>query len=1152
MLSLTRCAARHRGRHRLPRSLRELPTPNIRRGWGQLASLDGAEREELLHGAWRESTPIHLVPERGSRDCDGAAEPIAFATDEGAARYLAEETKSEEAETRESTLALARRFFVDLATTAAEEVDVAQMPPAPQSDEERRREMRHVQCEFFGDFYVEQGIVEPSARYAFVDAMLRPSRSLFLVNSVLPLTRLTVRDQLEAHSDWATSTVAGRTAGTPAPLPIFSRTPFDPCVYAVPRPPTQAFGAALHIPFTAATTSLPAPPSSTAADGAPLLRGDVAAAAASDALPLQDTSTSLIGDADALEAMMLLEALPEIEGGTTLPARGVSDHESRSDDLLPTNGSSSICATAAAAPAAEDQRTQPPSLAHTFWLQRHIAYDALYNVDDVSLVVSLLGVRLAAATSPSTSCAAAAAAVDGASARTAMEAGGPQSHSVVLYQSAGVDAAVSAYHCEMAQYLHRAVAESEPGSAAARRLAQVVIAVEDASVPPLWQTRRQPEHRARRGGSGGSASRSGRGVAHPLAEPPCSRSDVPVLDRYPSVVYLAATRVPPPQQPQPHVRRQPLFSSRVVVCVPSTSQDGVRPRGWLASGDVDVDADVDGGDGGDAAVLRGGAPPNTFVQRCQQANANFSRLQRQLYAAVQAVGCGGGWVVYATQSINVLEDEAVVCAVLHRLHREADEQRPLVSATATAPSAGGGPRHVECVPLDSVVMAESVGAPDAVAVLRRLCESGRRGLSSWSAIEDGAAGQEPEQYSAALRAAVAEAAWRTDPLRSGSDGGFVVCLRVAAVAAADAVARHCGGGGDGGDVVAPCRWWTNPESRVVSAVTPAALEFVAALRSCGTAAASLLVHAGVPVGCLPATAATTATPRLPVGCRLSSATCHVDAAEALRAQLPRLTLSARAVCELLLLKTVDSRALRQRLRHLAKQSDLVSATAQDEEAETSAFLVAVEDAVTTHLGLSNPPASHATTRSGHTHMWVCVDAASLLPSPPALGALHPAVAEELEAAGVVVEVEYAVRAPAGSSPPCRLDVAVRLDVPSEMPERAKHLAALEQWRVALRDALLYVHRRTRGGESPPRLWASPPQSPSEATTVAGGGGGGDGDDDGALELAEDEYEAVSTARDSAHRVLESPNVPHFAAEDRREDWLRDTNYRQWRQRRAQR
>ncbi|KAG5496422.1 hypothetical protein JKF63_02724 [Porcisia hertigi] len=1174
MLRLTRRVAGGRAKQRLPRSLQGLSTPNMRRSWWDMKNLSSAEKRELLCGSWRAANPIRLVPGPSSRVSCSESEPLTFATEEAADHYMAEEDKDVASETHESTLALAERFFVELASAADGEVDGAQMPQDPQSDDERRREMRDVQREFFGDFYVEQGIVDESSRYAFVDTMLRPSRPLFLVNAVLPLARLTVRDQLESHcavspnlDGGPPSATSTGVAGVPLLLPVFTPTLFNPCLYAIPLPPTQTFGAPLHVSFSAASSRLnhvkhhdedPSQGVDGSASSALVLEEAPNSAGEQKLLSSSGTSVDLVADADELRAMML-DALPCSEADS-LPSPTAGQSASMRDpgrEAGVTGDNTAVSAPAVSA-VAPNPATKPPSLAHMYWLQRQVASDTLLNVDDVSVVVSLLSVRLAAF--------------------SMARGGASQPYEVILCQANDRDATACAYHTEIAQYLFQAAQEESSDPAATDRLARVVIAVEDVTLNgrPAASPHSLKENR--------DGSRRQRRPTHqtPL---PCTESAVPVMDRYPNMVYL--------QPPLPRVRGRPgaplrgdldsrsapaaaHIPSRVVLCMPATSRDGVRPRGWLAGTEheaVDEDADLSPFAADDAWCPRrgalsvlSGAPPNTFVERCRMANANFSKLREQLYDAIHTVRVDGcGWVIYATQSANVIENEAVVCAVLQRIREEGDIRQPPLPRDSSAAADGDkiddsagvskqveSTLSVECVPLDSPTIEACMASPEAASVLGLLCSEGRRGLSTWVAIKDGAAGQEAEQISAELRASVARAAWRTDPMRSGSDGGFVVCLRVARPRA---FLRHQHGGI--GETVARgpprlCRWWTHPRSRVVSAVTPAALRFItdaergdAAGQGHASKGASRILHAGVPVGYVPTLPEVSATgsddvpsaPGLPVDCRISSAICHVDALGALRRSLPPLALPAKALCELLLVRHIDSRVLRRQLRLCQKQSTIqrrreldVEGCATDVEAETRAFLGAVERVAEAHLASTLSSAK----LPSRFYAWVGVVADSLLPSgeicfdpqatesseaPAATGsaALDSAVLTEVKAAGVVVEVECSRYPSSCDSSSSHMEFSVRLDVPPDMPERFKHLAALEEWRVALRDALLYVRRRTTKESSPFRLWADQSinhtRVPAPRFAAGRASGAMSVPRSGELvELAEDEYESLHTTR----------------------------------------
>lgn len=1282
-----RLASKHQHRRRVPRSLQGLPTPNVHRSWGNMKHLTDNEKHELLHGTWRTSQPIQLVADKTDRDGGGFTEPVAFASEEEAARFLADEDIDDAAELQESTLQLAQRFFVELATAAGEELDAEAMPPEPQSDEARRREMQDVQRAFFGDFYVEQGLTTPAERYAFVDALLRPCRALFLVNSTLPLVRLTVRDQLEAHQHAAAATHAAASSS------VFATTDLDPCLYVVPQVPTQAMGAPLYVPYTAATAALAESSESSANAGMDFVESDahqtnvnVLPSSVGVAVPGTmgaEEAAAAIDTANALSAMLQDDFAGSSDNEPTAVRSGETEVRN-SDNADVTTGSLS-------APSSPSH--QPPGLEHTYWLQRQIASNALLNVDILSHAVSLLSVHLAAASQGGGGVSETGTA-EAAQATAAVQSPGTASHTspveVILYQAdttaekAVRDAAVSSYHTEIAQYLFRAAqgaTDDHVSSDAANCLRKVVLVVEDATFTPAASSR-QERRRIRREHDSLATSQL------------CDRSDVSVSDRYPNVVYVTPARHTgaqrqPKSQKCTHIEDNDRSSTssardevrageptrmqlrgRVVVCAPVTSQDGVRPRGWLGSGAEDGEdnyKDDDSGDKANASASNLGtdraaarrlfstAAPNNFVERCQAANANFTRLQRCLMHAIRAVdvsggcGCGGGggWVVYVTQSMNVLENEAVVCAVLQQIEKESLQITDLTcnAQGRAAQDVSWQPLHVTCVPMTSPQVLAHFSRTSGTDGIRRIHHEGRPGFSTWVAIEGGSSAQEATQYPATLRAAVAQASWRTDPLRRGDDGGYLVCLHVTAKqncaecpAPAYAAPPHKG--------LSPTLcWWTHPHSRLVCGVTPAAFALLQAIAptqrhpheerdrrpsryTCAT------LHAGVPVGYVPASArdvdASQSVPALPSAAALSSATAHVEVAAALKAALPVLRLSALALSELLRTKAISSRHIRKQLRMLEKQlpvlphghdksqysnnsniktSDPVLAyggKASVVQRESLAFLTAVE------TFLSRRDDAHKAEKedslSTRFNVVLEVDAASLVPAvgapeslnPLPLHGLHPAVAAEALAAGVVAHMEFTRRAPPHSGgatasqsphtfpsvtssssralmPSSQYDFRLTLDVPLALPERVKHLAALEEWRVALRDALLYVARRTGAIVDPnPRLWglATAPAEGAEADYASDSADAPSGvrvprGDEEGLELAEDEYEAAADmpqrfqrqrgglASNAAPAV--SPAVDLFAEamgpaghkdEERGGDWLEDTNYREWRRRRS--
>lgn len=54
--------------HKVSKTLASLPTPNIRRRWNNLSDVSPAEREELLHGNWRNALPVQITRDTADRD----------------------------------------------------------------------------------------------------------------------------------------------------------------------------------------------------------------------------------------------------------------------------------------------------------------------------------------------------------------------------------------------------------------------------------------------------------------------------------------------------------------------------------------------------------------------------------------------------------------------------------------------------------------------------------------------------------------------------------------------------------------------------------------------------------------------------------------------------------------------------------------------------------------------------------------------------------------------------------------------------------------------------------------------------------------------------------------------------------------------------
>ncbi|CAD2215978.1 hypothetical protein, conserved [Angomonas deanei] len=120
-----------------------------------------------------------------------------------------------------------------------------------------------------------------------------------------------------------------------------------------------------------------------------------------------------------------------------------------------------------------------------------------------------------------------------------------------------------------------------------------------------------------------------------------------------------------------------------------------------------------------------------------------------------AAAQGGGWVLYATHSMNPVEDEAVVCAALTAFDH---------------PSA-----RVRCVALSSREL-RGLCTPEEVEVLSFFDVIGQKGLSTWCGIDGGAESMESAAHDPAVVAEVAESSLRVTPFSAPQCDAFYCCL----------------------------------------------------------------------------------------------------------------------------------------------------------------------------------------------------------------------------------------------------------------------------------------------------------------------------------------------------------------------------------------
>ncbi|SCU67326.1 uncharacterized protein TEOVI_000500300 [Trypanosoma equiperdum] len=197
-----------------------------------------------------------------------------------------------------------------------------------------------------------------------------------------------------------------------------------------------------------------------------------------------------------------------------------------------------------------------------------------------------------------------------------------------------------------------------------------------------------------------------------------------------------------------------------VLCCPDTTADGCKPRYALG-----VSGAMEGEEEGE-----GNAVVNRFVSVCPRVNKLFHYLRSELMQALQYANPRCGRVVYATHSLNPLENEAVVASVLTDLSRESSDR---VYHLIPLPEGDKGPFQ----PLEGVQDKEAFDT-DALTSLSSIISGGRSGLRSWVPLEGGQPEQDPSYCDDRIVADVARCSWRSDPLSAVEDVCYVCVIEV--------------------------------------------------------------------------------------------------------------------------------------------------------------------------------------------------------------------------------------------------------------------------------------------------------------------------------------------------------------------------------------
>ncbi|EAN93891.1 hypothetical protein TcCL_ESM00898 [Trypanosoma cruzi] len=176
-----------------------------------------------------------------------------------------------------------------------------------------------------------------------------------------------------------------------------------------------------------------------------------------------------------------------------------------------------------------------------------------------------------------------------------------------------------------------------------------------------------------------------------------------------------------------------------VLCFPDTTADGRRPRTVLGASGEDEEKE---------------AVANRFVSVCSKVNKFFPYLRQELAQALEYVRMQGGVVVYATHSMNPLENEAVICSVLTEFKRKypGREYRPFS------------------------LLERTTG--EEAELLRSFMARGHQGLKTWVPLQDGPPEQDPSFCDEEIVSMVARCSWRAAPLRTDGDVCFFCVIQL--------------------------------------------------------------------------------------------------------------------------------------------------------------------------------------------------------------------------------------------------------------------------------------------------------------------------------------------------------------------------------------
>lgn len=778
---LRRCAFLRRGRRgggsRIPKAYANVQASAAGSAWGKIGRYTDEAREDALHGAWRsahetvirdatlappDTSPHSSATEEEDDKSANTHNTLSFPTAEDADVFMKALHESLEAERHVPVMELTRNFYNELAKTADEEIDAESTEPQEdKTDEQRADEAAEIQRQFFADFYIAQNFLQEHQRQEFLRAMTTAPESFFVADPSMVLSRTVVRHELErwaargthetiaiAPVDWMDGAFVVRPHNTPPPADdttssmLLGELNVGPVVAIADSMSKnlQERDSAPSESSDAIAGAVPtvADPQEVSSHAATLLDADTLANILEETTPLHDVSSvsppKVLLATDALDADVLASLLTDVEPlheNVLVDEVATLASSSHGGDVPPAlECNATETAMALTSPSPLTPQSVDLTLLEMQWLQRKISSGSLVDTDLLGLILPLLLVGDV---------------VD------QQGTGGQQqprnltiATTVKSGERVGNGNAGGDYMLDVQRFLQHEEWMSSQSEKDSMKLMDYT----------LLTLHRPHDGLKRRGGGGAKQYTTDDDGVNELLS-----SDSAVAPQMKSThsffhqveqrsIHTIDVLLPHRDHKLP---RELLVDA--VLCCPRCSGDGLRPRVVLSS-DVNAEGRTAANRAFDVVRLaaeKGAAsildellycmrllPPSPLTQPAQDETASLSHPR----------------VVFAVNSMNPMECEAVVCAALERVRQEGKRFSIIHPSKILLPS----------------------NMADAALVGGTLSAGWGRGLTEWVAAEGAPSFCDCETLRLETRQEVAAAAWRLHPLEGQCNGSFVVVL----------------------------------------------------------------------------------------------------------------------------------------------------------------------------------------------------------------------------------------------------------------------------------------------------------------------------------------------------------------------------------------